>query len=224
MESSALSASTPKGLVRSYIEACGNAIVDPGKFFRDSFSELPLGTAVAVGIVSFWLSSFVAFLWDSLNFIFLTSLLDQWMEDVFQNDSAFGFFSFGPHEFLWKAGSLLLLPFWSLFLVLFAALIVYFFAKLLSNSQGVVNFMATIRILAFSLLGSWFLVVPIFGKLIAYIAILSLAMVGLRESFGVSNRRALMVLVLPQILFLCFIALLTTIFLALAFTMPWEAL
>jgi hypothetical protein len=222
MEASTTATSTEKGLVRGYFEACGTALLEPGKFFRETFSQLPLGSALTFGILSVWLSSFFAFLWDSVNFIFLTSLLDQWMDDIFLNDTAFQYFSVGPKQFLASAGSLLILPFWMLFAILFASMILYFFAKFLTSQHVTVSYVGVIRVLAFASLGSWFVVVPVFGGVLAYIAALLLGIVGLRESFGVSNRRATMMLVMPQIFIVCLLALLATIFLALAFAMPWE--
>ena len=213
-----------KGLIRSYLEGCGRAISEPGLFFRERFASMSLSSAISFGILSVWLSSFFAFLWDSVSFIFISSLLDEWMSDIFLNDSAFQYFSAGPKQFLMGAGSLLLIPFWVFFLLLFSGMVLYFFAKLLAPQGSGVSYVAAIRVLAFALLGSWFVVVPIFGSFLSYLAILILGAVAMRESFQISMRRAAVILLMPQLMLVFLLSVVVLGLLAVAFTVPWAML
>ncbi len=213
-----------KGPIKSFLEACGQALLEPGKFFRERFSHWTLGQSLSFGVVSFWLASLVAFLWSSVNFIFLSAFFERWMQSVFFEDESFALFHEGPQRFLLRAGMLTLLPVFTVFSALFASLVLYFFARFLTGrgqeDSSHVNYLACIRIFAFALLGTWFLVVPIFGGLLAYLAFVIFAAVATRESFHVSSRRAALIVLMPQFMLFFVLSLLFTMMFVLLFSLP----
>lgn len=213
-----------KGPIRSYFDDAGRLLLEPSRFFRTRFASFSLSEAMCFGLVGIWLSSLISFFWDSMNSVLFRQLVSEWVRKIVPENTPF--LEASRESYVMQAGWVLLAPFWGALKLLFSGLLLFFFGKLLISGKkeghenvGVQNAM---KIAALASVGTWFSVVPLFGDLLSMVAVIILTVIGVREVYGISTRRAAAVVLAPQALFflLLFFAVIF-IFIALLAT-PWD--
>lgn len=217
-----------KGLIRKFFGLTGRILMEPSKFFRQDLNLLSWSEAMTFGIVGAWISTLIAFVWETLNSLFLIHFFEKWVQTFFASEEAISLFGEGANGFLWSAGLLLLTPFLLLLRLFFSSLAVYFFAKLLiePNERALEqpSLPGIIRIFGVSLAGSWFCVVPILGAPISFVARMVLAVTGIRERYGISTRRSMAVVFGPYLFFVAMLFLFLLVALLFLSQMPLQEL
>lgn len=221
--------------VRAYLKAVKELILEPGRFFRYEALQYSLSEALTLGLVSLWLSQLITFFWRMSNKLLFMRLMETWLGGLSLGDEFGTAFSYSQKDFVTEAGFLLLSPFGSLMGLGFSALVLLSFGKLFISDEdnpvfkelqlereAKVNFSNCLKILGFASVGSWLRIVPFFGGFLSYFSILLLTLIGVREMFQVSTKRASLVVVLPQLLFFMFLFLLIGAGILLIFILPWD--
>ena len=135
------------------------------------------------------------------------------------NEDGFRVWGLSPDSFIWSSGLLLLLPFLLLIRIFLSGFFLYLCSRLLiedhASAPENVNFPTALKIEAAALSSNWYSLVPLFGGLLSFVVGIVLRVTGVRERFGVSNSRAIAVVVLPYVL-LAGVVLVITAFLVLA--------
>lgn len=219
---------TEEGGIRALLRLCQRVLFEPGRFFRQDLPRLSLSQALAFGIGNAWAAAGIAFFVQTFNTLLMSRFLDRWMQRLMASEDGFAFWGLSATQFLYSSGALLLGPFLFLVRVFFASALLYGFARLLIEERPgapePVTFRGAMRIEAASLAGQWFAVVPFFGGLLAFLVSTVLVVTGVRERFGVSTRRAVLVVFAPWVLFL-FGAMLLVMALLIGLTqIPYEEL
>jgi len=214
--------------VRQYFYWCKEILLEPTRFFRVHYRMFDKNEALSFGLISLWLSAFVGFVWSALNQIFIVNFLEQWMQSILFQDEAISFIDFGGKSFLFSAAYVLLNPFLSLLGLFFSALILLSLSKVFlvekMDALEKINLQTSLKILAFSSTGAWFSLVPVFGGILSYIAVSLLTVIGVREVYKSTTRRAALVVFLPQIFLLFMVMFLLLLFGIVFFSLPWENL
>ncbi len=180
-----------------FFRRSGRLLFEPSRFFREDFPAMSLSEALAFGITGAWIASIIAFFLRTLNSLLLSSLFEQWLQRMLASEEGVALLGMSEDSFLWSAGSLMLAPFAFLLRILFAALLLNFFLRMF---VGRIPYTAALKVAALAFAGRWFLVVPIVGDFLAFVVTLVLTVVGVREVFFVSNRRAMLVVLAPYVL------------------------
>ena len=192
----------------SYFRICRKILLDPGYFFREEFHRLKLSSALALGLASAWISMVVLFFFSTLSSLAIERIFRGWVED-FMEFADFGTTaSEAARAFLVQAGFLVVYPFFLLWYLSGFAAVLLLFSKVFIQDQSQLSYQNCLKILGLSLCSSWFVLIPIFGELIAFVAFLILLVVGIREVFWVSTQRAALIVFAPQALFAVFFLLL----------------
>lgn len=194
------------GFLRSYLRYCRRILLEPGIFFREEFHRIPLTTALAFGLLSAWGAAILLFFSSSLTEVALQRLFGGWMEDVLEMATIFSTPEEAARSFLYQAGAILVYPFFLLLYLASVASVVLLFSRIFIQDQSQVNYRNCLKILGLALVANWLMVIPVFGELIAYIAFMILAIVGIREAFWVTTQRAALILIAPQVLLFAFFA------------------
>lgn len=195
-----------KGPIREFLGATGRLILDPVRFFREDFAGFGLSQALTFGLINAWLATVVGFFVDTLHAALFSQLLDRWAQRLLFSAGDFSFFGVSAQSFVWSAAFILLAPFFLLARIFASGLVVYLFARLLAEDDPAapepIAFPAVIRIQAAAYGGRWFMVVPFVGGLLSFFVVLILTITGVRERFGLSNRRAAAIVLAPYLLLL----------------------
>lgn len=199
------------GIIGRYWAILKNVLFEPTRFFRNSARNFTVSEALSFGLVTLWLSHIVSFIWGTANKLVFYHFVESWLEGATLGDES-GLFAFTRNDFLANVGFLLLQPFFSLLSFASFTLVLLTFGRLLVADERTperterIRFREILRVLAFSAAGSVLYVVPIFGGLLAFIAVVLLALIGLREVLQITTKQAALVIFVPQILlFLLFI-------------------
>lgn len=205
--------------IRRYFETLWAIIRTPKKFFH----EMPLGGGLAAplsfALVTHWLGAFGGYFWrmilgtDSLLQSWWRSRIDSadvdtiddysWMADSLNQWSK---------QFFWNAGAVVLDPFKTLFSLLMGALFVFLGARLLVNpgrdgAPWEIRYEGALRILAYSMASSIFLVLPIGGEFLSWITMMIFSVIGAREVYRVETGRAMIIAFFPSVLLTLAIAI-----------------
>jgi hypothetical protein len=195
---------TPTKSISRYFSLIGKVLLSPSHFFRENHSGFSLSDAITFGLVSSWVASCIAFAMHTMNSLFLTKVFERWVQRIMASEEGFSLLSMNSENFLWSAGVLVLDPFMVLLRIFFGTISLYLFTRLLIEDDPLarepVTFKGLMKIQAIAFTSQWFLVVPIFGGLLAYVAHLILMVVGIRERYNVSTRRALATVMAPYVL------------------------
>ncbi len=214
--------------IRQYFSWLGKCLFSPSHFFREDYSGFRLSEAISFGLVSSWLASAFAFGIETMNSLFLTRLFERWIQRLMVSEEGFRLLSMDSQSFLWSAGILILDPFFVLVRILLGTLSLFLFCRLLieddPNAREPVTFLGVMKIQAVAFTSQWFLVVPFFGGFLAYFVHLVLLVIGIRERYQVSTRRALASVFAPYLLiFVAVVIFLILLGFALA-SLPYEEL
>ncbi|HEY8279943.1 MAG TPA: hypothetical protein VIH99_09980 [Bdellovibrionota bacterium] len=192
------------GSLRETLRKCLRVLVEPGRFFRNDLPAMSVNDSLAFGIGNAWAAAVISFFIQTINSFLLAQLLERWMQRLVASEDGFSVWTLSAKSFLYASGMLLLAPFLLLLRSVISAAGLYLFARLLiedrPESPEPVTYNGALRIQGSVLCGQWFSVVPIFGGVLAFLVSLILSVTGVRERFGVSNRRALAVVLAPYIL------------------------
>lgn len=226
-----------RGPIREYFYIVREVLLEPGVFFRKLSVQYSTNQAISFGLLSIWLSSLISFIWGATNKILFMNLLDAWLDGAAVGDDTGSIFSFSRHDFLIDGGLLLASPFFSLLGLYFSALVLLSFAKLFilddaatdldqlqTHRKSRTTFNESLRILGFASIGTWLSIVPIVGGILSYFVVLLLAMVGVRECFNVSTKRAMLVIFVPQFIFFMMLVLLAGAAILFIAVIPWDQL
>lgn len=207
--------------ISEYFEACREVLFEPAHFFRRWFHSTRLSYALAFGLVTLWITSIVAFLWDSLTQVFLLRFVQRWLRSMFFSEDLNAVFTRISENLPTQASLVLLNPFFALVGLVSSACVLFFFAKILiAEEHGPqVRYSDQLKVLGFAATGSWLALIPVFGGILSYVAMLALTVIGLREAYAVSTKRAALVVLLPQFLFFVFLALMLALLLAFLFSL-----
>lgn len=190
--------------IRSLLSRSFRPLLEPTRFFRTEFPQMSFTEALTFGISNAWVAAVLAFFVQTFNSLVLSQLLDRWMQRLVASEEGFAVWGLSAKSFLVTAGLLLLAPFFLLLRTYVQGGLLYLFSRLLiedhSSAPERVTYQGTVKIQAATLVARWFMLVPIFGWIISFIAGLVLSVAGVRERFGVSNRRAMAVVLAPYIL------------------------
>ncbi len=210
MDTIILTATNP---ISEYGSRVKRALFSPTQFFRQE--RLSLNEAVVFGLLSAWLSAVVAFALSTMNSLVLTQLFERWVQRLISSESSFAFLGMSGESFLYTAGFVILAPFFFLLRILFGSVILFICTRLFLDpaKNSIVSFQEVMRLEATSFVSQWYVVVPIFGTLIAYVVQMILLVAGLRESFQISGQRAWVIVLAPYV----FLLILGFIFLFVAF-------
>ncbi len=219
---------TSTNIVRKYFSTVSKVLLSPSHFFREDHSGYRLSEAIVFGLVGSWVASAIAFALETMNSLFVTRLFERWVQRMMASEQGFSLLSMDSQSFLWSAGILVLDPFFMLLRLLLGTVSLYLFCRLLieddPNAREPVTFSGIMKIQAIALTSQWFLVVPFFGGFLAYFAQLVLMVIGVRERYQVSTRRALATVFAPYLLiFVAVVLFLIILGFALA-SLPYEEL
>lgn len=216
--------------VRNYFAQLKEVLFEPAHFFRLLAPQHSTAEALTFGLVSIWISAIISFFWSITNSMLLQKLLEFWVED---SDASFRVMS--GQELVWQAGYVIATPFLSLLGLAISALVLLGFSKLFISDEPAavmhelqveresnLTYTQTLKIVGFASAGTWLSIVPIFGPLLSYFAILLLTMIGVRESFRVSTKRAALVVFVPQFIFILFFLLFAAFIIFLFALLPWD--
>lgn len=196
------SAARSGGLGDWWQKSC-RAIIDPVRFFRLDFPELSTSSLLTLGIAHAWLASVLAFFVKTIHGVLMDRMLEVWSERFLHSGDSAVQLGFSSREFLMSSGFLVLAPYILLLQLPFLAFFLFIFSKVMIEDKGTaaepVTFTAILRIQAVALFGQWYSVVPLLGGLLAFFAGAVYTVTGIRERFGVSNRRAVAVVVAPYL-------------------------
>jgi hypothetical protein len=210
--------------IRNYFRTVWAILTRPAAFFRGMPMRGGLGGPLAFALVTHWLGSAAAFLWQSLLGHGLVERLQQAMRGVrFEGD---GVDSFGRHDlwmragdrligWFWGAGAIITDPFFTLISILFTSAFVYAGARLLVRGERV-SFESAARVVAYGLTPAIVGVIPFFGGLAASIYVAVVTIIGAREVYRIGTARAAVVALFPKLLFLGFFLLALLALLAVA--------
>lgn len=192
---------------QNYLSNCRSLFLEPTIFFRKKFVLISLSEALAIGLLSFWLSAIFSFFFHSLLMMSMMEVFSDWvghyvfLENIFPQSLQQG------RDFLFDAGILLLKPFFALVILFFHSLMLYVSARIFISTNGEdLTQKNCLKILSFAIVACWFSVIPVLGVLLSFFVFLALTVIGIRECFKVSTSRALLVALLPKF-FLFFILL-----------------
>ena len=105
---------------------------------------------------------------------------------------------------MWGVGPVLLDPFISLFWIFLTSLLVFVGARLLvptKNNLQTVTFESSLQIVCFSMGSAIFTVIPWMGGLIYWVWCPILMIIGSKEIYKVSGRRAVLIALFPDLIF-----------------------
>lgn len=221
-----LDTATSERTLRGLLGRVQRALFSPGRFFRHDLPQMSSSEALAFGIGNAWAAEGLAFFVQTFNSLLVSRLLERWMQRMLASEDGFAVWGLTATQFLYSSGAILLGPFLFLLRSVFAATLLYFFARLLIEERPgapeAVTWKGALRIEAASLTGHWFAVVPFFGGFLAFVVSTILVVTGVRERFGVSTRRATAVVFAPWVL-LFFLAMLLALVVLIGITqIPFE--
>ena len=204
--------------IRNYLHYCQSLLLEPVTFFRQGFNEIDLSKALALGLLSSWLSVLFLFFFQSLSLTLITTFFSDWIGSYLTVDELFSNSADRGKAFLFAGGKVLLHPFFVLPWLFFNSITLYIFAKVFIPSHEKMSQKHCLKILSCAIVGSWLSVVPVLGGMLAYVATVALAVIAIREQFATSSSRALLVVFVPQILLFLFLLFLLFIFSLIAIT------
>jgi hypothetical protein len=222
------------GFVVDYARALKKVLFEPAQFFRELPVSGGLGGPLAFALVTHWIGSLLNYFWsavtpdmsghllknlstqfssqfsqfDTGNIDSAGRMTDHWAQMVGAGQKVAGW--------LWGASSILLDPFFTLVSILFFSFFIFIGARLFVNPtpqttgkfpQGV-TYESALRVVAFGMSPAIFAGFPFLGTFIAkFIYIPIVTIIGARELYRVSNGRAVLIALFPEILFWGIIAI-----------------
>jgi hypothetical protein len=210
--------------ISEYFSACKEMLFEPANFFRRWFHSTTLSVALAFGLLTLWITSILTFLWDSVHEIFILGFLQEWMQQLFFQTDFANLLQSAVEDLPGRASYILLRPFISLVGICLSASVLFFFSRIFIEEESgpKVKYGDQIKILAFSSTGAWLLLIPFFGGLLSYVAILLLTIIGIRETYAVNSKRAALVVLLPQFLFFVLVLFLLVAVVILVFSLSLQ--
>lgn len=203
------------GTLERYFSRCRELLLHPAGFFRGEFYRISTSSALALGLATAWVMTLLTFVVDSMLNIALQKLLENWLEGYLSVAERFPDFQAEAKLFLIRSGSVLLYPFILSLQLVVGSSVIYGFAKLFIQDQTRLTYASCLKIMALAMVSSWLWLVPLVGPLLGLVMFMAILVIGVREVFWVSTRRALLVILTPQVLFVVIASL--AIFLALLF-------
>lgn len=212
--------------VAGYVARCKDIMTEPTAFFRSLRTyTAPLSHVLPFGLVTLWLATLINFVWSLTTNLFFAKVAQQISEDFYGGEAVTATSMFGK-EVVFAAGSVVASPFLGIISLFFSALVLnllgrwvmpkrHFFSYSLRNIMLILNY---------AMVGMWFSVVPIFGGLLSFVAVQVYTIIGFRECFHISTRRASFVVLLPYILSLATLMLLGLIVSLLVFVGLYAAI
>ena len=106
------------------------------------------------------------------------------------------------HQWIWGVGSVLLSPFQTLLLYPFWALFLFLGLKIFvdSRSSKPVTYESALKIVCYASAPAYFVLLPFVGGLVAGIYTFVVLVIGFREEFQITSGRAVLVAAFPQLL------------------------
>lgn len=183
-------------------------LFEPADFFRRDFHRISLSLALALGLSTAWLVMVLSFIFSTSASLALDSLLSGWLEANLPE----GLMALDPSEeardFLLQAGALTLAPVLLVIELCLFSSVLFFFGKIFIQDQSQLNYRTCLKIAGLCLVSAWLWLVPVFGGLVGAIAFFTIAIIGVREIFWVSTKRAALVVLTPQLILLFLLSLL----------------
>ncbi|MDR3607958.1 MAG: hypothetical protein P4M08_11340 [Oligoflexia bacterium] len=218
-----------RGPISAYFEGLRNLLFRTTAFFRSVPLDNGLGGPLAFGLVSHWIGKAGENLW--LNFLNskTTSMMWGWgnrlpgIENL-GRDARWHMAQQRLTDWLNGVSSVVLDPFFTVFWILFGAVLLFISARIFIGSVSdrigkparlrEISFASAVRVIAYSQAAAVFLLIPTIGSFIAFWMGLWIIFVGIRELYNVTNGLALWVLLSEKlILFFVFGATLLAVFL-----------
>lgn len=187
--------------VDTYFSRCREILLSPSEFFREEFHRLNVSSALALGLGTAWVMALLTFVLDSVLGIAIHRLLENWLEGYMSLSERFPDFENEAREFLLHSGSMILYPFLACLQMLLLSSVLFGFGKLFIQDQSRLRYKNCLKIMALALVSSWLWLVPVFGPILGFVMFFAIVVIGVREVFWVSTKRALLIVLTPQILF-----------------------
>jgi hypothetical protein len=219
-----------ESLISHYLRLCKELLVEPARFYRELASRYSVSEALCVGLVSLWLTRAFTFIVGTVNQLVLAKMLNSWLDGVSMGDDS-DLTQASGRGLLFDAGLVLAKPFFALIGMALSSLVLFGFAKLFIADEAdpnakskSVHYNDILKIFAFASIACWFSIVPVFGDILAYFAVLFIALIGLREVYQVSTKRAALVVFVPQFMFFMMAMLMIGSIVLIMLMLPWDQL
>lgn len=195
--------------IAEYVARCREIMTEPSRFFR-SLKSYSGGLALALpfGLVTIWLTSLINFFWSTTTDLFFARLTSQLTADfslsstLKADGAAVDPVRVMAKQFLLSAAQVVASPFLTVIGLFFTALVLLLLGRWVMPKRNffVYSVSNIMLILNYACVGAWFSIIPIFGGLLSFFATQIFTIIGFRECFHVSTRRAAFVVLLPLIL------------------------
>lgn len=199
-----MNALAKESVARPYIQYCTEVFFTPRSFFQQHFRDLSLSKVLSFGVLTVWLSSIVLFVYDSALLLFFS----KYFGSTYIMSSILNFGPTGKSEaFIQEVSLLLLNPYFTLLYLLLLSFGIFASAKIFApyNARDKINFKSCLKIFSVAAMGAWFAIIPIMGVLLNYVVGFLLLTTGIKEVFGVSTIRSLVIVLAPQIILITLI-------------------
>lgn len=218
--------------VTAYLKTVWKILTTPTEFFSNLRLDGGVTGPLAFALVTHWIGSALEFLWKSVSgglaVRYLQQILDQ-MAGMMANDGG-DIDSLGRgawidqtkavlQQWLWGAGSVIMDPFTTLFTLLVTAVFVYFGARLLVGPH--VRYESALRIICYGMTPTLLRGVPLLGGLVAWIYVLVVTVIGVKQAYRVETGRAVVIAIFPKLVLLALGFLLLLFFLVGLWGLLW---
>lgn len=207
-------------LLERFFRVSFELLFNPGKFFERTHPQGGIKLPILFAIATHWIAAAASFGWGET---LLKTIRNNFSELFLLMNDAHEFGSPDGRESLsqeawehlaqikaqllpwfWGASSVLLSPFKTLGLVAWAAFFLFVASRLLVplDPERPVTWRSSIRIACFSRTAILWSLIPVLGPFVGQAMIVVTTIVAVRKTYKISNLRAVMIALFPQLLFL----------------------
>jgi hypothetical protein len=198
-----------------YFATVWKIMTHPGKFFASMPVSGGVAAPLAFALITHWLGAAIAFLWS----LMIGGAISGYSRGFFK---IFGDVADVDHpgrsamieqardqivHWIWGAGGILADPFLTLVSIAFTSFFVWVGARLLVEPKPerglpAVSYESALRVVCYGLTPAILKAVPLFGTVLATIAVILVTVVGARETYRIGTGRAIGVALFPQLLWI----------------------